>query len=62
MNTTTVYDTLLTDNSILSIDIPVYNPEFEGEDFGFHLVYQYNIYANYDDEELNKKNPEIATD
>ena len=42
MNTTTVYDTLLTDNSILSIDIPVYNPEFEGEDFGFHLVYQYN--------------------
>ena len=42
MNTTTVYDTLLTDNSILLIDIPVYNPEFEGEDFGFHLVYQYN--------------------
>ena len=24
-----------------------------------HLVYQYNIFANYDDEELNKKNPEI---
>lgn len=42
INTTTVYDTLLTDNSILLIDIPVYNPEFEGEDFGFHLVYQYN--------------------
>ena len=24
-----------------------------------HLVYQYNFFANYDDEELNKKNPEI---
>ena len=24
-----------------------------------HLVYQYNFFANYEDEELDKKNPEI---
>ena len=25
-----------------------------------HLVYQYSLYANYEDSELNKVNPEIG--
>ena len=41
---------------LLNLDIKTFQPSIP------HLVYQYNIYANYDDEELNKKNPEIATD
>ena len=41
---------------LLDLSIKVFQPSIP------HLVYQYNIYANYDDEDLNKKNPEIATD
>ena len=41
---------------LLNLDIKTFQPSIP------HLVYQYNIYANYDDEELDKKNPEIATD
>ena len=43
MSTEKNYDvsTLNTD-SLLLIDIPVYNPSFKGENFGLKLVYQYN--------------------
>ena len=39
--------------NLLDLDMKVFQPSIP------HLVYQYNIFANYDDEELNKKNPEI---
>ena len=38
---------------LLNLDIKNFKPSIP------HLVYQYNFFANYDDEELNKKNPEI---
>jgi hypothetical protein len=38
---------------LLNLDVKKYQPSIP------HLVYQYNIYANYDDEELDKINPEI---
>ena len=38
---------------LLNLDIKAFKPSIP------HLVYQYNFFANYDDEELNKKNPEI---
>ena len=41
---------------LLELDIKTFQPSIP------HLVYQYNIYANYDDEELNKLNPEIKAD
>ena len=37
----------------LGVDMKEFKPSIP------HLVYQYNFFANYDDEELNKKNPEI---
>ena len=38
---------------LLNLDIKSFKPSIP------HLVYQYNFFANYDDEELNTKNPEI---
>ena len=38
---------------LLNLDIKNFKPSIP------HLVYQYNFFANYDDEELNQKNPEI---
>ena len=38
---------------LLGVDMKNFKPSIP------HLVYQYNFFANYDDEELNKKNPEI---
>ena len=38
---------------LLNLKIKKYQPSIP------HLVYQYNIYANYDDEDLDKHNPEI---
>ena len=38
---------------LLNLDIKAFKPSIP------HLVYQYNFFANYDDEELDKKNPEI---
>ena len=40
-------------NKLLGLNIKTFQPSIP------HLVYQYNIFANYDDEELDKKNPEI---
>ena len=37
----------------LGVDMKEFKPSIP------HLVYQYNFFANYEDEELNKKNPEI---
>lgn len=39
---------------LLNMNIKVFQPSIP------HLVYQYNCYANYDDDELNKLNDEIA--
>ena len=41
---------------LLDLDMKVFQPSIP------HLVYQYNIYANYNDEELDKKNPEIQSE
>jgi hypothetical protein len=38
---------------LLNIDIKNYQPSIP------HLVYQYNFFSNYEDEDLNKDNPEI---
>lgn len=38
---------------ILDLDIKEYQPSIP------HLVYQYNFYSNYENEELNKKNSEL---
>ena len=38
---------------LLNLNIKAFKPSIP------HLVYQYNFFANYDDEELNTKNPEI---
>lgn len=43
-------------NKLLNFEIKKYQPSIP------HLVYQYNFFSNYDDEELNKFNPEIPVD